>query len=153
MNKDVKMQMLGQLGEAIVQNYLQDIGHNVRKSVNTFDHEKDFTVDGKPIEVKTQVPFFSESAFTVKPNQLPKCRNVDMLFFVAVPNSKGKYKDYYGGGVYQVDPKNARWKTRTVSGTRTMKILPIEQDAVKLVHTILDKSVLRQMEELSVSEI
>ena len=34
-----------------------------------------------------------------------------------------------------------------------MKILPIEQDAVQLVHTILDKSILRQMEELSVSEI
>tara|TARA_B100001094_G_C17947901_1_gene678991 strand:+ start:319 stop:795 length:477 start_codon:yes stop_codon:yes gene_type:complete len=157
-DNNMKHQMLGQLGEAVVQNYLIDEGYKVKKSVNTFDHEKDFTVDGKFIEVKTQMPFFSESGFTIRPNQLKKCRSVDMLFFVAVPNTKGRFTDYYGGNVYQVDPKNARWRTRTVfydknTGVRTMKVLPIEQDAVKLVHKISDSLILKQMEELSVNDI
>ena len=48
--------LLGLIGERIVAHYLRNMGHVVEESLNVFDTEKDMMVDGKPVEVKTQVP-------------------------------------------------------------------------------------------------
>lgn len=77
---------LGNLGEEIVLDRLQRFSNrnNIQLSYDPYDSEKDIVFDGGIVEVKTQVPFISKKAFTIRPNQLQKCLNVDHLLFVPV---------------------------------------------------------------------
>lgn len=84
-NKD-KMTKTGDLGERLVAHYFRQLGHNVQESLHLFDNKKDMMIDNETVEVKTQQPWHREDAFTVKKNQLRKCKNVDRLIFVETPS-------------------------------------------------------------------
>ena len=78
-------QILGTIGEKIVANYMSRIGRIVEVATDPFDSTKDMKVNGKSLEVKTQVPYVLKKGFTIKPNQLQKCLNADYFVIVQAP--------------------------------------------------------------------
>ena len=110
MTKEELMNELGLAGEKIVINMLSEEGRKVKSSINKYDSEKDLLIDGTlKAEVKTQVPFIMQNAFTFKSNQLRKCRGVDELYFVSVP--AGRHSDKWAGWVFKADPKTLKQET------------------------------------------
>lgn len=75
---------LGDLGEDLVIKLFGGV-----KSSNIWDSEKDLTIQGQSIEVKTQVRWRSKGWFTVSlgHTNLIKCQNVDHLLFVEYDNT------------------------------------------------------------------
>jgi hypothetical protein len=149
MNRTDNMEILGRMGEKYVANVLTKEGVVIEQALNHFDNTKDLIGDGKTIEVKTQVPFIIENAFSVKPNQMFKCRNVDVLYFISLPAGRHKFK--YAGWLFRVDPKNFVTKTRTTKDGRQMTLIPIDQQAVTPIHKI-DDNILSEMIKYTVSE-
>ena len=149
MNSAVNMDILGRMGEKYVANVLMKEGVNVEQSLNHFDHIKDMIGDGKTVEVKTQVPFIVENAFSMKPNQLFKCRNVDVLYFISIPVSGRNYK--HAGWLFRIDPKTFKTKNRKTKDGREMVLIPIEQESVTPIHKI-DDGIISEMMKYSVSE-
>lgn len=130
MKHEQRIDILGRIGEKIVVNYLNSLGHKVQESIDHFDRTKDMTVDGKHIEVKTEQPFVMKNAFTFRETQLRKCRTVDELYFVSIPPLiKKDYK--WGGWIFKADPKNfiISEKYTTKYGNK-MIVIPIEQEAL-----------------------
>jgi hypothetical protein len=127
-----KQHDLGVVGEKIVAN---ELGGKIEFAVDKYDNKKDMTVNGKTIEVKTQVPFITENAFSIRPGQLRKCRSVDELYFVAVPASKS-YK--WEGWMFKVDPKTFTVRDTITRDGRTMLLIDIEQPAVNKVRRVTD---------------
>jgi len=123
--------ILGRIGEKIIINMLSSQGKIVQESIDPYDREKDMACDGQTIEVKTQVPFILEKAFTFKPNQLNKCRNVDVLYFISVPAPRHKFK--WDGYIFEANPQSFKTRKRTTKDGRTMILVNIEQDAIKPV--------------------
>jgi hypothetical protein len=144
-----KMDILGRMGEKVVSNYFAKRGVMVEQAVNHFDHTKDLTADGKTIEVKTQVPFILEKAFTFKENQLTKCRNVDELYFVAIPAPRHHFE--HEGWLFRVDPKKFKTRTRMTKDGRKMVLIDIYQEAVKPVEKMADE-VIKDMMKYTVSD-
>lgn len=132
-------EILGRTGEKIVSNMLREAGHDVRESINFFDHEKDLTIDGDiRIEVKTEQPYVKRNMITFRTTQLKKCRNVDVLFIVSVPPLVEKsYK--WGGWIFKVDPKNFKCEKYTTSFGIDMVGIPIEQEAVHPVRKLTNQ--------------
>lgn len=123
------MEILGKTGEKIVSNYYSRSGNIVEQSINNFDSTKDMLVDGKKIEVKTQVPFVIKSAFTFRENQLTKCLNADTVVFVSVPNS---IKSHYSEGkVYAIESKKLKYDFYTTKDGRKMVMIAIGQPDMK----------------------
>lgn len=149
MKQDEKINELGLMGEKIIGNYLNEQGYTVKHSVDKYDSEKDLIVDNKKVEVKTQVPFISENAFSFKPDQLRKCRNVDVLYFISVPPSK--HHDKWAGWIFRVDPKTFVTKTRITKSGREMILIPRNQPAVTPVKRISTDE-MEQLRKYSVSE-
>ena len=87
---EMDMKMLGDAGETLVSNFLQENNWVVKRSVNQYDSKQDMIATRDDvtvtIEVKTQQPYHMQNAFTVKPNQLKKCQSVDSLIFVETPS-------------------------------------------------------------------
>lgn len=119
------MEILGKTGEKIVSNYYSKQGKIVEQAINNFDSTKDMLVDGKKIEVKTQVPFVMKSSFTFKENQLRKCLNADYVVFVSVPN--GTMKHYSDGKVYAIESKKLKYNFYTTKDGRKMVLVAIGQ--------------------------
>ena len=134
MNRSEKMNELGLMGEKIIINYLSEEGHVVKHSVDKYDREKDLVVQDKKVEVKTQVPFLSENAFSFKPDQLRKCRNVDVLYFISVP--AGRHHDKWAGWIFQVDPKSFVTRQRNTKDGRSMILVDRNQPALKPIKQI-----------------
>lgn len=149
MNTDEKMDALGRMGEKVVVNLLSRLGLIIEESVDPFDSQKDMLVDGKKVEVKTQVPFILENAFTFKPNQLRKCRSVDVLYFVAVPAPTKKYK--WEGWIFRVDPKNFKHRTRITKDGREMILIDIEQENVFPIEKV-SAEIMEKMRQYTVSK-
>ena len=82
---DYQRKVLGDIGEKIVGNYMSKIGRKVEMSTDPFDSEKDMIVNGKNLEVKTQVPYCLDKSFTIRRNQLNKCLNADYFVIVQAP--------------------------------------------------------------------
>ena len=77
-----KLDALGMLGERLALSYLESKGHKVELSFDKYDYEKDITVDDNLLcEVKTQQPWHLQNSFTIKGNQLRKCKSADILLF------------------------------------------------------------------------
>lgn len=144
---------LGAAGENLVQKALMEDGWKVTRSENTFDTEKDMVAikNGKDIlvEVKTQVPWVTQNAVTVKPDQIKKCLNVDCLVFVTIPPT-GRPNYMYGGWMLKVDPKNMQYKMVEAKGGRMMAVIPIDQPAVELWKKIPSRD-LADIKHLTVS--
>lgn len=130
MTREEKMNELGLLGEKIVTNMLNRLypGLIIEHSVNKFDSEKDMLVDGKKVEVKTESPYVMKNCFSFRPNQMKKCRSVDVLYIVSVPHIK--FKHFSDGWVYRLVPeKFETFEYTTKFGTKMIGI-PIKQEAV-----------------------
>jgi hypothetical protein len=149
MTKEELMNELGLAGEKIVINMLSEEGRKVKSSINKYDSEKDLLIDGVlKAEVKTQVPFIMQNAFTFKPNQLRKCRGVDELYFVSVP--AGRHSDKWAGWIFKADPKTFVTRTYRTKDGRDMLLIDREQEALKPVIKMSDEE-MKELQKYTVS--
>jgi hypothetical protein len=148
MTKDEMMNELGLAGEKVIINLLSGEGRKIQSSINKYDSEKDLLADGKKVEVKTQVPFIMQNAFTFKPNQLRKCRSVDELYFVSVP--AGRHTDKWAGWVFKADPKTFEIRNYKTKDGRDMLLVNREQEALKPVKKMSDEE-MKELQKYSVS--
>lgn len=141
--------LLGMIGERIVAQALRKQGCVVEESLNFFDMDKDMLVDGKPCEVKTQVPFMIEDSFGVSPSQLPKIMKCHRVYFVTVPLNR---YDELAGCVFEMDPQ-APFKShrRMIAGGKEVVCFPRRQDAMKQISRVTDPAILKQLRTLSTS--
>jgi hypothetical protein len=147
----VKMTQLGQLGERIIADFLRKEGHQVSESLTNFDREKDMLAGDLKIEVKTQVPFFTQDAFSFRTSQEWKClESADVVYFVCVPLEKKD--DPFAGCIFAMDPKKVKPRKFTTRDSREMILIDRVQEGMTVVHTITDKAVLRELRELSGSK-
>jgi hypothetical protein len=150
MTKEELMNELGLAGEKIVINMLSGEGCRIESSINKYDSEKDLMVDGQyKVEVKTQVPFIMKNSFTFKPNQLRKCRSVDVLYFVSVPAPR--HTDKWAGWIFRVEPKNFVTTTYRTKDGREMILINREQPALIPVKKMSDEEA-RELQKYTVSE-
>lgn len=128
-NKDRSTSMvhLGRAGEVIFGNYMSGQGKMVVYSVNQYDNQKDMKIDGESYEVKTQVPFVLENAFTVKENQLRKLKTANHTVFISVPNKERPH--WSDGKVYMIDSSRIDdvIRRRKTKDGRQMILLPISE--------------------------
>jgi hypothetical protein len=146
-----KKVMLGNYGETVLSDILRNEGYEVRSSMDPFDRKKDLTVNGATVEVKTQVPFFSESAFSIGENQYRKCMNVDFVAFISVP-VRSSYTNKYDGKIYVADSKQLEWRKRRTYDGRTMYLAKIDQPAMIECHTITNPEILKNLSRLTTSQ-
>ena len=130
------IERLGKAGESIISNYFSSRGMKVEISVNQFDSQKDMIVEGKVVEVKTQVPFVTKDSFTFKPNQLKKCVNADEVYFISVPTVKQHFSE---GKVYVIKGSEIQYKKHKTKDGREMILIPINQDAMKEVFEVSEQ--------------
>jgi hypothetical protein len=149
MTKEELMNELGLAGEKIVINMLSDEGCKIKTSIDKYDSEKDLLVDGQyKVEVKTQVPFVMQNAFTFKPNQLRKCRSVDVLYFVSVPPPRNQ--DKWAGWIFRAEPKNFTTRTYRTKDGREMILIDREQSALVPIKKMSDDE-MKELQKYSVS--
>lgn len=140
-----KMLMMGQLGEKIVKHYAQQNGLLVEDSLSMYDSEKDLKINGRTAEVKTQMRFFTQNAFTVKENQVRKCLNADLLYFVESPS-----RDDTSIKVWECSKEDRQFRTYRTRDGRTMKLLDV--DDMELIYVLDDPKIVREMKSFSNSE-
>lgn len=131
-----KITTLGRAGETIIFNYFVKNGKKVEVSVNQFDSQKDMIVEGKNIEVKTQVPFITKNSFSFKKNQLKKCVSADEVYFISVPTKKNHFSE---GKVYSIRGSDIQYKEFKTKDGREMILVPIEQENMKLVFEVSEE--------------
>ena len=131
MTADEMRQEMGLTGEKIVSNMLNSLGLRVEHAINKFDNKKDFVVDGRSVEVKTQTPNVMKDCFSFRSNQLQKCKNVDVLYIVTVPHPK--FKHFSDGKIYRIDTEKFRHYNYTTRNGIQMVGIPIRQEAVIFV--------------------
>lgn len=142
MNSELKMNQLGMAGEKLVSSFFRSLGHTVEESLSTYDNVKDMIVDGKTCEVKTQMPFYTENSFTMKKNQLTKCRNVDKLIFVEAPSSKSDVIK-----IWEAPKETRKFRTKATKDGRNMYLL--DKGRMNLLHTIEDIVIVNEMKSFS----
>ena len=136
-----RKKLLGDAGEKIVTNFFSKKGFNVEISIDPYDNQKDMKVNGKTVEVKTQVPYVFKNAFTISDNhQFEKCKNADALVFVQAPCSKSDK-----AGIFQIH-KGFKYSKHTTKKDDKMILVPMKQPAVKQLASIEgeDKQILRK---------
>jgi hypothetical protein len=149
MTKEELMNELGLAGEKIVINMLSEEGCKIKTSVDKYDSEKDLLVDGQyKVEVKTQVPFVMQNAFTFKPNQLRKCRSVDVLYFVSVPPPR--HQDKWAGWIFRVEPQKFTTRNYKTKDGREMVLIDREQPALTPIKKMSDEEI-KELQKYTVS--
>ena len=141
---------LGSKGEHLVKDFFLSQGCNVIMSDDPFDKEKDMLVDGKKVEVKTEVPYYKEWAFTINSkhkNQLKKCLTVDRLIFVVLPTYSMK-KEITILEAYE--PKKRYYFNRTF-GQRYMHCFPLND--TNFLHKITNSDIVEEMLSLNPSKV
>jgi hypothetical protein len=133
-DNDSSQAKLGRAGETIVLNWFSSQGKQFQVSVDQYDSQKDMIVEGKKVEVKTQVPFVIKNSFSFKENQLRKCLNADYVYFVSVPNEKRPH--HSSGKVYCIESSNIKFNYYTTKDGRNMVLIPIDQEGMKEVFTM-----------------
>ena len=131
---------LGEIGEKIVANYMNKQGRIVEQSLDPFDSQKDMKIDGKSLEVKTQVPYVLLKCFTLEKTQLKKCLNAEYFVFVQAPC------EYWNeAAIYQVEGGFKYGTNRMKNGDERVTI-PINQPAINKLCPIdgHDKEILRR---------
>lgn len=138
MSLDISREVLiGEIGECIVATRL---GADV--SSNQFDRLKDMIFkDGKTVEVKTQVRYRLRSEFTVRPDQLNKCLNVDRLIFV-------EYDDTNDVKIYECVNRNDYLRYNTNDGRQMIGWKINEMELLHTVHSQPLSTLLRHPEAL-----
>lgn len=115
-------QMMGDLSECWVNEWLNSLGKDSKLAASRWDSKKDGICDGKPFEVKSGSLYVNEQAFGVGKDQLPKLRGVNDIFFMLTrPHKKWsapRFSNYPElGNVYHCTPDfkwydNPNWKIR-----------------------------------------
>lgn len=140
MNKQQRIDIIGRIGEKIVINHLSKNGCVVEESIDPYDSEKDFIVDGKTAEVKTEQPFVMQNAFSFRSNQIRKCKSVDVLYFVSIPPlMKLSYK--WGGWLFKADPKAMKTRTYETKKGINMILVDIEQSAITPIEKLAESEI------------
>jgi hypothetical protein len=146
MRTEKKMIDMGSFGEELVKTFFELQGHIVHLSEDKYDSKKDMVIDGKTCEVKTQMPFHQESAFSFKQNQLRKIQTADMFVCVEAPSGKSNWKIR----IWEF-PKDARKpRTRITKDGRNMFLIDMNKGAI--LTTVLNEDINKRMIELSNSE-
>jgi hypothetical protein len=144
MNRNLAIEFLGKTGEKIVANHFVKQGCIVEHSLNNFDSQKDFVIDGKLVEVKTEQPYVKKNSITIRQNQLRKCRSVDLLIFVTVPPLfNTRYK--WGGYMLNVDPKNFICENYVTKFGTKMTSISMEQESVSVIRKLTDEEMAELM--------
>lgn len=89
MSRASEVRDLGALGERLVLDWFKNKGSSATATDDWYDTEKDMTVDGKTVEVKTLLPIYKYNSFCLESNQSQKCDSVDRLIFVRIPDTAG----------------------------------------------------------------
>lgn len=151
---DEKRGYQGKTGETIIANYYIERGKKVMFSFDQHDNEKDLTIEGLSVEVKTMVPYFSEDAFSFRVSQLDKCKNVDIVYFVSVP-ADGK-KHFSFGKVYRIKSDKMKYsfyyKHFGERGKAKMVMVPIKQEAMQEVFDMTEEQIAK-LQEYSTSSL
>ena len=148
---EIKKVLLGLIGERIVAKVLRDNGHTVDESLDPFDSEKDMSVDGQRVEVKTQVHVVIEDSFGILRSQLKKIMGSHRVYFVSVPPARQLNQDDLMGGVFELDPSQEFKMHRTLLGDREVLCIPRRQSAMRMIHQVADETLLARMQELTSS--
>ena len=135
------MNELGLAGEKIIINMLSSLGCKIESSVDKYDSEKDLLVDGKKVEVKTQIPFAKKKSFTFSPWQLKKCKSVDVLYFIAIPNENEKYNLPENGWIYRVVPSEFQYEEWKDRWGKPRILVPINQDCIFPVQKLTEEQI------------
>lgn len=146
LSENDKKTKTGDLGEKIVARYYRNLGHNVEESLNLFDRTKDMMIDEETCEVKTQIPWIMEKAFTVKPNQIKKCLNVEHLIFVETPS---KFNNYVVQ-LYEFPKEKREYRMKRTKNNVDMILF--EKKNATLLTTITDRDIIDQFQRYSLSE-
>jgi hypothetical protein len=131
---------LGLEGEKVVVDMLRQLDLDVYHVYddNKYDREKDILVDGKyKVEVKTQAPFVKENSFSFLPNQLKKCTEADVLYFVSVPHTTWHISQT--GWIYRAVPKEFKYRNWKDRWGKERILIPIEQEALIPVIKMTDE--------------
>lgn len=126
-DRSTSMGHLGRAGEVIFGNHMSKLGMPVEFSVDQYDNRKDLKIGDKTYEVKTQVPFVLENAFTVKENQLKKLKTANYTVFVSVPNREKPH--WSSGKVFIIESAKIEkvMRRRKTKDGRQMILLPINE--------------------------
>jgi|APCry1669190646_1035306.scaffolds.fasta_scaffold22454_2 hypothetical protein len=131
---------LGLEGEKVIVEMLRQLDVDVYHVYddNKYDREKDILVDGKyKVEVKTQAPFVKENSFSFLPNQIRKCTEADVLYFVSVPHPT--WPHFSDGWVYRAIPKEFKYRNWKDRWGKERILIPIEQEALIPVFKMTDE--------------
>jgi hypothetical protein len=141
MTREEKMNELGLTGEKVVTNMLNRLhpGLVIEHAINKYDNEKDMLVDGKKVEVKTESPYVLKNCFSFRPNQLRKCRSVDVFYVVSVPHIK--FKHFSDGWVYRLIPDKFKTIEYVTKFGVQMIGIPVKQDAVIPVYNMSQEEI------------
>lgn len=134
--------VVGKEGETVVAEYFRGIDREVLTH-DWYDTEKDLTIDGKRIEVKSQVPYVNENAFTLKKvdsrgkpsNDWPKCTQADYTVFVSIPNKRRPHKSENKIFIIKGSDLLLNYREKRTSDGRVMYLIPIYQ---KNMHYLCD---------------
>lgn len=127
---DEKKTRLGKMGEICVGNWASTQKKVVIHAIDPYDSQKDLIIDGVTVEVKTQTPYINEMAFSIRPNQLRKCREVDELYFVALPSPQARFAYDGQSWIYKVEPQTFTHREIYTRGGLKMILIDIKQAAV-----------------------
>lgn len=135
---------LGIMGEHLVQNLMIDHGIQVTWALNPFDRQKDLRLgkNRKKLEVKTEQPYVLRNWFSIRKDQLYKCRNADHLCIVSVPPKfDPAYK--HGGKIFYVNPKTFKQSSPYTikKGKERVEMIgiPIMQDSVQCIYKMSEE--------------
>jgi len=144
------IKILGEKGEHLVKDFFLSQGCEVIMSDDPFDREKDMLVDGKKVEVKTEVPYYKEWAVTINSkhkNQIKKCLLVDRLIFVVLPTYSMKKEIT----LMEAPKPNHRFYFNRTFGNRHMHCFPL--DDARFLHKITDQSIVNDMLKYNPSKV
>ena len=159
-NADLRKQLLGEMGSALIQSYLVNKGYVCWAPWDIFHRscdllakpilsEPNMTCDVTHIQVKCKVPWVTEKAQSFKPEQLEHYKQCDRIYFICAP-VKGKFeeRDIWKGNIYSANPNEIVIRIKTTKSGREMSLIDLDQPALKLEFTIRNRQCLDMMKEL-----
>ena len=140
LTKSQRIEELGAIGEHLV----RVLCSQSVISQNKYDSEKDLICDDKHVEVKTQIRHFKENCFTIHPNHLKKCTQVDYLIFVEYP-ARGK------GNVINIWNCKDQFDIREISRESGSRCFAYDCDKLENIAKIDSEMLANKMRALSTS--
>ena len=123
----------GIIGEKLASNYITAFERaEVLYSVDPYDRIKDFTANGKTVEIKTEIPFVTQKSITFDADQKDKLMSVDRAIFVIVP-----YGCKLDGKILEIDMHKVKMTPYYNKTQNKDKYKMSWSDpAIKILHTV-----------------